>query len=126
MRPTWLRILMCAGKIYYDLLEKREELKANDTAIVRVEQLHPLPEKEIEKVLQKYKGAREHFWVQEEPENMGAWPYMIMYFPHELKRICRPASGAPATGSSERSAMQQKTIVEEAFRRSMKKVKASA
>ena len=110
------RVLFCQGKIYYDLLEKKEELKAVDTAIVRIEQLHPLPEKQIKKVLAKYKNAKEHFWVQEEPLNMGAWAYMLMNFTGaKLEPITRKPSGAPATGSSERSKSQQAYILNKAF-----------
>lgn len=121
------KVIFCQGKIYYDLLAKQQELKATDIAIVRIEQLHPLPEKQILTVLDKYSNAKEHLWVQEEPENMGAWPNMVMYFPQvRLNGISRPASGAPATGSSKRSAAQQKDIVERAFRKSTRKVKATA
>ncbi|HEY0978870.1 MAG TPA: 2-oxoglutarate dehydrogenase E1 component, partial [Flavobacteriales bacterium] len=115
-------VILCQGKIFYELLEKQEELAAEDTAIVRVEQLHPLPEKQLAAVLRKYGNATRHFWVQEEPANMGAWMYMQSNFiEHEelskfkLKRISRDASGAPATGSSVRWGIQQKAIVEQAF-----------
>lgn len=115
-------VILCQGKIYYELLEKQQELGAEDTAIVRVEQLHPLPEKQLAAVLKKYGNATRHLWVQEEPANMGAWMYMQSNFiehpelsAYRLKRISRDASGAPATGSSVRWAMQQKAIVEHAF-----------
>ncbi len=115
-------VILCQGKIYYELLEKQQELGAEDTAIVRVEQLHPLPEKQLVAVLKKYANATRHLWVQEEPANMGAWMYMQSNFSehadlsaYRLKRISRDASGAPATGSSVRWAMQQKSIVEHAF-----------
>ncbi len=115
-------VILCQGKIYYELLEKQQELGADDTAIVRVEQLHPLPEKQLAAVLKKYGNATRHLWVQEEPANMGAWMYMQSNFiehdelsAYKLKRISRDASGAPATGSSVRWAMQQKAIVEHAF-----------
>ena len=115
-------VILCQGKIYYELLEKREELNAEDTAIVRVEQLHPLPDKQLAAILERYSNAERHLWVQEEPANMGAWMYVQMNFTehpvlskYRLKRISRDASGAPATGSSVRWAMQQKFIIEEAF-----------
>lgn len=120
------RVVYCQGKVYYDLIAKRDELKNTDTAIVRVEQLHPLPVEQIEKVNARYKNAQEHVWVQEEPENMGAWPYMALHFPVKLECISRHASGAPATGSSERSGIQQEKIVSEAFNRTSKKAKAKA
>jgi 2-oxoglutarate dehydrogenase E1 component len=115
-------VILCQGKIYYELLEKQEDLGAGDTAIVRVEQLHPLPDKQLAAILKKYAKAERHLWVQEEPANMGAWMYMQSIFTehpelsaYKLKRISRDASGAPATGSSVRWAMQQKFIIEEAF-----------
>jgi len=115
-------VILCQGKIYYELLEKKEELGADDTAIVRIEQLHPLPDKQLAAVLKRYSKAARHLWVQEEPANMGAWMYMQSNFiehevlsAYKLKRISRNASGAPATGSSVRWAAQQKAIVEQAF-----------
>ena len=115
-------VILCQGKLYYELLEKQEELAAEDTAIVRVEQLHPLPDKQLAAVLKKYGNATRHLWVQEEPANMGAWAYMQMTFTehpvlraYTLQRISRDASGAPATGSSVRFALQQKAIIESAF-----------
>ncbi len=120
------KVIFCQGKIYYDLLAKQEEAKAMDTALVRIEQLHPLPVDQIIAVLDKYSKAEPPVWVQEEPENMGAWPYLAMYFPVRLEVIARPASGAPATGSSERSTAQQADIVARAFRKKNKKAKATA
>jgi 2-oxoglutarate dehydrogenase E1 component len=115
-------VILCQGKIYYELLEKQLELGAEDTAIVRVEQLHPLPDKQLAAILKKYSNSTRTLWVQEEPANMGAWMYMQMNFTehpvlsaYKLQRISRKASGAPATGSSVRWAMQQKAIVEHAF-----------
>jgi 2-oxoglutarate dehydrogenase E1 component len=115
-------VILCQGKIYFELLEKQEELGADDTAIVRVEQLHPLPDKQLATILKKYANASRHLWVQEEPANMGAWMYMHMHFAEHpvlgaftLQRISREASGAPVTGSSQRWAIQQKAIIERAF-----------
>jgi 2-oxoglutarate dehydrogenase E1 component len=110
------KIIFCQGKIYYELLEKKEEIGADDVALVRIEQLHPLPEKQIRELLAKYDRAERHLWVQEEPANMGAWHYMALNFPEvKLEGISRDASGAPATGSSIRYALQQKAIIEKAF-----------
>lgn len=115
-------VILCQGKTYYELLEKQQELGADDTAIVRVEQLHPLPEKQLVALLKKYSNASRYLWVQEEPANMGAWMYVHSAFAdhaelqqYRLQRISRDASGAPATGSSVRWAAQQKAIVEQAF-----------
>ncbi len=110
------RVIFCQGKIYYELLEKKEELGADDVAIVRIEQLHPLPEKQLTALLKRYAGAKSHYWVQEEPANMGAWAYLTLNWTSvELECISRFTSGAPATGSSIRWAIQQKAIVEQAF-----------
>ncbi len=111
-------VVFCQGKVYYDLLEHREQHGIADTALVRIEQLHPLPVQRLDEVVRKYPKARSHRWVQEEPLNMGAWPYLLMNVPGvRLECIGRPASGAPATGSSKRSAKQQQAIVERAFAR---------
>lgn len=110
------RVIFCQGKIYYELLERKEKLQASDVAIVRIEQLHPLPVKQLEQICARYKNAEEHFWVQEEPANMGAWNYMALNFPEvKLQGVTREASGAPATGSSVRWAIQQERIIERAF-----------
>ena len=68
-------VVFCQGKVYYDLLEKKEELGRDDHALVRIEQLHPLPVEQLQAVLKRYAKAERHLWVQEEPENMGAWPH---------------------------------------------------
>lgn len=116
-------LLLCQGKVYYELLERKEELGADDVAIVRIEQLHPLPVERLAAVFARYGQAKDVRWVQEEPRNMGAGSYILEHL-HQvpgapavgsLKYISRRASGAPATGSGVRSAMQQKHILEEAF-----------
>lgn len=109
-------VVFCQGKIYYDLLEHREKEGITDTALIRIEQLHPLPEKRLKEIVKRYAKAERYLWVQEEPLNMGAWAYMLLNF-HEvdLECISRPASGAPATGSSKRSAKQQADIIARAF-----------
>jgi 2-oxoglutarate dehydrogenase E1 component len=116
-------LILCQGKIYYELLERKEELDAEDVAIVRIEQLHPLPAPQLSEVFARYANATQVRWVQEEPANMGAWPYMSRHMHNvpgapateALHVVARPASGAPATGSGVRSAIQQKRIIEEAF-----------
>ena len=116
-------LILCSGKLYYELLERKEALGAEDVALVRVVQLHPLPEPQLEAIFARYSNAEEVRWVQEEPENMGAWPYIFRHLYKvqgapslkDLKFVARRASGAPATGSGVRSALQQKRILEEAF-----------
>jgi 2-oxoglutarate dehydrogenase E1 component len=107
------RLVFCTGKLYYELLEELENSGKQDTALIRIEQLYPLPENQIRAILKKYKNAKAHFWAQEEPANMGAWTYMFMNFPEEvrLKRISLEESAAPATGSSKRAAKMQRELV---------------
>ncbi|MBL7953307.1 MAG: 2-oxoglutarate dehydrogenase E1 component [Flavobacteriales bacterium] len=112
-------VIFTQGKIHYDLAEHREKNGITDTALVRLEQLHPLPAEQMREVIKKYAKAERYIWVQEEPLNMGAWSYMAMNFTDiKWEVIARPASGAPATGSSKRSANQQIKIIEQAFSKS--------
>ena len=111
------RVVFCTGKIYYDLLKRKEELNANDIALIRVEQLHPLPVEQLKAVKSKYKNALLHLWVQEEPENMGAWYYIQNQLKEfELVGVARQASGSPATGLSKIHFLQQEEIIEKVFR----------
>ncbi len=120
-------VIFTQGKIHYDLLEHREKNGITDTASYASNNCIPCPIDQMKAVLKKYDKAENHLWVQEEPKNMGAWPYMLMNFDAvKLECISRPASGAPATGSSKRSAKQQATIIEQAFAKSKSTVKASA
>jgi 2-oxoglutarate decarboxylase len=120
--PGVRRILLCSGKVYYDLIAKREELGRNDVAIIRVAQMYPFPLKELTDVLRRYADNAEIYWVQEEPENMGAW-----YFVEEqlqelvdckrrtLKYVGRPTAASPAAGAHKVHVEQQAHLVEEAF-----------
>jgi 2-oxoglutarate dehydrogenase E1 component len=110
------RILFCSGKIYYDLYEKKIADIRDDVAIVRLEQLHPLPANQIDIVLKKYKGA-ECMWVQEEPANMGYWTYLLRYLDifGTFKLVSRKASAAPATGFSNVHKKEQADIITKAF-----------
>ena len=109
------RVLLCSGKIYYDLAEKRRAGQRTDVAIVRVERLYPLPTQEIAAELAGYPNASELIWVQEEPANMGAWPFMAMYLPMALGRglglVSLPASSAPAPGSAKAHASEHAALV---------------
>ena len=80
MQKDVKKVVFCSGKIYYDLLEHRKEKGIKDTAIVRVEQLYPFPGKQLNKIVGKYRNANKWQWVQEEPENMGGWGYIIKCF----------------------------------------------
>src|SRR5690606_33178178 len=96
------RVLFCSGKIYYDLLEKQQKDSRKDVAIVRIEQLYPAPVEKIKEIHSKYKNAKEFIWVQEENENMGAWPYYCRIFRKSdiefTDYYARSESGSPATG----------------------------
>ena len=113
------RVLLCSGKIYYDLLEKQQADKRKDVAIVRIEQLYPTPLVQILKVKAKYNKAAEFFWVQEEPENMGAWPYICRKFHNDklinVNVISRHEGSSTATGFAKQHAAQQLHIVSKAF-----------
>ena len=109
------RVLLCTGKMYYDLLEEQQNSKRKDVAIVRVEQLHPFPRKQFDAIIKNYKGA-ELVWVQEEPENMGYWTYMLRTLPDvKLRVISRKASASPATGYAKVHKKEQAAIVSKAF-----------
>lgn len=112
------RVLFCSGKVYYDLLDKQQTDKRNDVAIVRLEQLYPLPLTQLEAIKSKYKNASELIWVQEEPENMGAWPYISRKFrksAFDFDLISRKESSSTATGYAKQHAAQQLYIVSSAF-----------
>jgi 2-oxoglutarate dehydrogenase E1 component len=113
------RVLLCTGKVYYDLAARQRELKAADTAIARVERLYPLPVSELCAELARYPGAESVTWVQEEPANMGAWPTMALKLPKVLSRevglVSLPASSAPAAGSAAKHATTHREIIETAI-----------
>jgi 2-oxoglutarate dehydrogenase E1 component len=109
------RVVMCSGKIYYDLLEAQQKRKNKDTAIIRVEQLHPFPEKQLKAVLKKYKDAKLG-WVQEEPANMGCQSYIQRMMPkYDMQYIARKASASPATGFAKVHKVEQEKIINQAF-----------
>jgi 2-oxoglutarate dehydrogenase E1 component len=123
-------VILTQGKVHYDLLEHRDTNGITDTALLRIEQLHPLPIDAIKEALARYTKAERFLWVQEEPRNMGAWTHMLTHLQPELDVkldcISRHASGAPATGSSKRSAKQQEEIVAKAFAPLASKAKKAA
>ncbi|MCE7993897.1 MAG: 2-oxoglutarate dehydrogenase E1 component [Roseivirga sp.] len=109
------KVVLCSGKVYFDLQEKQEKDKRKDVALIRVEQLHPFPKKQIDKLLDKYKNA-EFYWLQEEPENMGYWGFIQRaYAERELTLISRKASASPATGYAKQHALEQNELIEKAF-----------
>ncbi len=119
------RVILCSGKVYYDLFEAREAAKINDIALIRLEQLYPFPKEELAKELKKYKNA-EIIWCQEEPKNMGAWKFVddlieevLIEIKHKSARpkyVGRIASASPATGYGSYHAKEQKALIEEALK----------
>lgn len=128
-----VRLVLCGGKVYYDLLEQRRKLNLKDVAIVRIEQLYPLPEERIKAEIQKYPHLEQIMWAQEEPLNQGAWYYLAP----ELYRMvdkdltnakvihpsARPSAAAPATGSPKIHNAQQKALIADALNVSVDELK---
>jgi len=112
------RVLLHSGKIHYDLLAEREKRSLPGVALVRMEQYYPFPEEQLRAIVDRHHGA-ELVWVQDEPENQGAWPFIAL----EMRRlgldrvrvVSRPASASPATGSSSRSAEEHTAVMDGAF-----------
>jgi 2-oxoglutarate dehydrogenase E1 component len=119
------KVVLCSGKIYYELLEAREAKQINDVALVRLEQLYPFPKEELKAELKKYKNA-EIVWCQEEPKNMGAWKFVddlieesLIETKHKSSRpkyAGRIASASPATGYGSYHAREQKALIEETLK----------
>ncbi|MDF1843122.1 MAG: 2-oxoglutarate dehydrogenase E1 component [Rubripirellula sp.] len=115
------RLLLCTGKVYYELLESRQERGLENVSIVRLEQLYPLSEAELLEALGGLQDGKELFWVQEEPTNMGAWPYLKLIFgdllsaKFDLQRISRVESASPSTGSMATHRLEQAELIEAAF-----------
>tara|TARA_Y100000992_G_scaffold160180_1_gene107208 strand:- start:278 stop:790 length:513 start_codon:yes stop_codon:yes gene_type:complete len=120
------KVVMCSGKIYYDLIEARENIKNNNVVFIRIEQLYPFPAKTLANLLKKYEKA-EFIWCQEEPKNMGAWNTVrnyidrtleIIYFNRDkVKYVGRKASSSTATGNLNKHLAQQKEILEKVLRK---------
>ena len=113
------RVVLCSGKIYYELDAARRNNGDKHTAIIRAERLYPLPIEEIREQLKAYPNAGEVLWVQEEPANMGPWPFVALVFSEQLDRpftrISRPASSSPAAGSAKRHEAEQRALVDTVF-----------
>jgi 2-oxoglutarate dehydrogenase E1 component len=116
------RILLCSGKVYYDLVRHRQTQGLDGVAIIRLEQLYPFPEQQLNEVLEQYPDDVQLMWVQEEPRNMGAWPFMAARYALKLaaqgKPLCavsRAESASPATGSGAAHKLEQSLLLKEAF-----------
>ncbi|UQB74358.1 multifunctional oxoglutarate decarboxylase/oxoglutarate dehydrogenase thiamine pyrophosphate-binding subunit/dihydrolipoyllysine-residue succinyltransferase subunit [Rhodococcus ruber] len=121
-REKVTRVLLTSGKLYWELKAKKDKEKRDDVAILRIEQLYPVPRRRIAEALDRYPNAHEFFWVQEEPANQGAWPFLGLALPEMLpeklsgiKRASRRAMSAPSSGSSKVHAVEQQEILEKAF-----------
>ena len=115
------RVIACSGKVYYDLVKKREEKKLADVAIIRVEQLYPFPHKAFAAEIKKYPNAADIVWCQDEPQNQGAW-FFVQHYIHEnmqegqkLGYAGRPASASPAVGYAHLHQEQQKALLDQAY-----------
>jgi 2-oxoglutarate dehydrogenase E1 component len=110
-------LVFCTGKFYYDLLAAREELNRDDVALVRVEQLFPLPEQQMKEITAKYKNANDVVWAQEEPRNMGAWSHIMMHYAEarSFRVASRRFYAAPAAGSSVRSKARHQQVIDYVF-----------
>ncbi|WP_106125946.1 multifunctional oxoglutarate decarboxylase/oxoglutarate dehydrogenase thiamine pyrophosphate-binding subunit/dihydrolipoyllysine-residue succinyltransferase subunit [Pseudosporangium ferrugineum] len=116
------RVLLCSGKVYYDLFQARAERGITDTAIIRMEQIYPLPVEELKAVLHQFPDAEDFAWVQEEPANQGAWSFVALNLLEHLegvrlRRISRPAAAAPAVGSAKMHEAEQSALIEAALPR---------
>jgi len=115
------RLLLCSGKVYYDLLSERERRGRTDTAIVRIEQLYPFPHEELTEILGRYERTADIVWVQEEPRNMGAWTFMHERVPgllrpgQSLRYVGRNEQAAPAVGSQKIHQQEQAALVDQAL-----------
>jgi 2-oxoglutarate dehydrogenase E1 component len=112
-------VIFCSGKIFYDLHKRRMDLESGHTAIVRLEQLYPVPEAQIKKTAKKYRGAKNWYWVQEEPENMGGWhfirPYLNNISGKSFAYIGRREASSPASGFHSIFKKEQEAIIEQAI-----------
>jgi 2-oxoglutarate dehydrogenase E1 component len=115
------KVLLCSGKVYYDLEKRRAELGREDVAIVRVEQLYPLPDVYLRHAIEDCNDGTPVVWVQDEPENMGAWRLMkarlgsMLFGRFPLTGVCRAESASPATGSNSCHKLEQQELLERAF-----------
>lgn len=110
------RVAFCSGKVYYDLIERREKEGVNDIAFVRLEQLYPFPHKQVAEIVAKYKNAKDYLWIQEEPENAGAWRHVTHTIKDvKLKYVGRDEAASPATGYAKRHNAETEDIMTTVF-----------
>ena len=111
-------LIFCSGKFYFDILTERNKIKRYDTAIIRVEQIFPLPAEDLNRQIKKYKNAKDLVWAQEEPKNMGAWSYLLLHYDKakHFRVASRPFSDSPASGSTARFNKRHKKVLSEIFK----------
>jgi 2-oxoglutarate dehydrogenase E1 component len=110
------KIVFCSGKVYYDILQKREETRKDHVAVIRLEQLYPFPAEQLREVTGRYPDAKHFEWLQEEPANMGPLHFILQNFKSvNLDVVARPPSGSTATGSSKLHKIQQNLLTEKAL-----------
>lgn len=115
------RVILCSGRVYYDLLEKRRELKLKNIALIRMEQLYPFPVERLKEILRPYDAVKDIVWCQEEPENQGSWLFLQQFLPQQLnsaqtlRYVGRPAAASPAVGYASVHAKEQAALVEKAL-----------
>lgn len=111
------KLIFCSGKMYYELLNKKESIQDEKTALIRIEQIYPLKMEKIKKLIDKYKNKKEIFWVQEEPENMGLWSFILMKLGNiiSFNLIAPSESSSPSTGSYPDFLRIQNKILKKAF-----------
>ena len=120
------KVLLCTGKIYYELARQRAERNQNDVAILRIEQLYPLRAAQLKEALAPYAEGTPVMWVQDEPENMGAWRFMVAHFGtnicgcYPMTGASRPASASPATGSAHSHKLEEQVLMDKVFGKSDK------
>tara|TARA_B110000444_G_scaffold125788_1_gene118215 strand:- start:1363 stop:1860 length:498 start_codon:yes stop_codon:yes gene_type:complete len=118
------KIILCSGKVFYDLDKKRQELNINDVAILRMEQLYSFPYDDLEKSLLKYKNTEDFVWCQEEPANQGAWfshrhriqRVLDRFSSNQIRLVSRPSASAPAVGLNKLHKIQQEALIGEALK----------
>ena len=115
-------VVFCSGKFYYDLLESKEELSLMNMAIVRLEQLYPFPKNQVEELILKYGKDTTYIWAQEEPENMGAWSFILRFWSFGPIQCCaRHSSASPASGSPKVHEIRHKEIIDKVMNYALRK-----
>ena len=110
------KLVFCSGKLYYELLAKKEEINDEKVALVRLEQLYPLDNLRINEIFEKYNNRKEFVWAQEEPENMGAWTFLLRNFRNQDIQVIAPvSSGTPAPGTHKKFDKNQKGVINKVF-----------